>query len=401
MEDKSVCYYCGTIYDKELGKCPLCGSTVKSSQDEAARPQPRQRLTEKERKERRRQAKGKYSSKKKSSVSARPILIAALVLLILAVLVMAWFIADMIGWIPGLEDRVERDSQTVQTENKGCEELTISAANLRLEAADATAELEVRVNLYCEETVFVNSSDGSVVSVSDQAVTGEDETGKTAIFTLTAHKEGKAEIKVTCGDRQAVCAVVCDFSGSAAVGDPTADEEPPASDLPNEPSGVPEDYVPLLNSGDITLLSRGDKIALRVTNLPAGEQVSWFSTDESVAKVNSYGEVTAIGGGKAKIRVTVCGKTTELLVRCNFGDFIDEGAHLDAYRSDVTVSVGETFALYLYDSDGERIEDVVYVIGDPDICEVTDGIVKAIGYGTTVVTVDYYGVEFECIVRVR
>ena len=401
MEDKSVCYYCGTIYDKELGKCPLCGSTVKSSQDEAARPQPRQRLTEKERKERRRQAKGKYSSKKSRNVSARPILIAALVLLILAVLVMAWFIADMVGWVPGLEDRVERDPQTVVTQSKDCEELTISAANLRMEAADATAELEVRVNLYCEETVFVNSSDASVVSVSDQAVTGEDETGKTAVFTLICHKEGKAEIKITCGDRQAICAVVCDFSGSASGENQPSGEEPSATDEPNEPFEIPEDFVPQLNSGDITLLARGEKLALRVTNLPDGEEVSWFSTDESVVKVNSYGEVTAIGGGKAKIRVTVCGKTTELLVRCNFGDFIDEGAHLDAYRSDVTVSVGETFALYLYDSDGERIEDVVYIIGNTDICEVTDGIVKAIGYGTTVVTVDYYGVEFECIVRVK
>ena len=28
MENKAVCYYCGTIYDEEQGKCPLCGSRM-------------------------------------------------------------------------------------------------------------------------------------------------------------------------------------------------------------------------------------------------------------------------------------------------------------------------------------------------------------------------------------
>ena len=59
MENKVVCYYCGTIYNEERGKCPLCGSSALS--DEAGdRPVQRQRLTEKERRDRRRTAaKGK------------------------------------------------------------------------------------------------------------------------------------------------------------------------------------------------------------------------------------------------------------------------------------------------------------------------------------------------------
>ena len=97
----------------------------------------------------------------------------------------------------------------------------------------------------------------------------------------------------------------------------------------------------------------------------------------------------------------MAGKTTEILVRCNFGDFIDQGAHLESGRSDVTVSVGESFKLYLYDSDGDRIEDVTYEISDSSVCKVEDGVVTATGYGTAEVTIVYYDKEFTCIVRVR
>lgn len=401
MEDKSVCYYCGTIYEKELGKCPLCGSTVQSSQDEAARPQPRRRLTEKERKERRKKSKGKFA-KKKNKVSSRPIMIAALVFLILAVLVMGWFIADMIGWLPGFEDKVERDSTLPSAQSTSCEELTVTPEKIELTEEGATAEVEIRVNLYCEDTVYVNSADASVVTVSSQAVTEEADTYKTAVFVLTAVKEGQTEIKVSCGDRTASCAVICDFSTASTQSSENTGDVQPTGDTDTPTQEIPDDYLPELNyDGDLTLTARGEKITLRVTNLPAGEPVTWTSEDESVVKVNAYGEVTAIGGGKTKILVTACGKTTELLVRCNFGDFIDEGAHLESGRSDVTVVVGETFSLYLYDSDGDRIDDITYSVEDPSICEVTDGIVKALSSGTTVVTIDYYGTEYTCIVRVR
>ena len=405
MEDKSVCYYCGTIYDKELGKCPLCGSTVRSSQDEAARPQPRRRLTEQERRDRRRKSKGKFSKTKKSSkVSARPIMIAALIFLILAVLALGWFIFDMLGWLPGLEDNVERETPAIEAPDTSCTDLSLSAQQISFTEAGETKELIVQVNLHCNETVYVNSMDGAVVSVSMNAETKEEETCKSATFVLTAIAEGETEIRITCGAKEAICKVKCEFTTPI---DPSGSSQPDPSetdpDDTDEPSEtVDEDYLPEVNhEGDLTFSARGEKVTLRVTNLPAGETATWTSGDESVVKVNAYGEVTAIGGGKTKILVTVAGKTTELLVRCNFGDFIDQGAHLESGRSDVTVSVGESFKLYLYDSDGDRIEDVTYEISDSSVCKVEDGLVTATGYGTAEVTIVYYDMEFTCIVRVR
>lgn len=408
MEDKSVCYYCGTIYDKELGKCPLCGSTVRSSQDEAERPQPRRRLTEKERKERRRKSRsgGKFT-KKSSKVSARPIMIAALVFLILAVLALGWFIMDMLGWLPGVEDNVDRETPVLIEPDTSCTELQLSTEQINFTAAGETVELEVRVNLYCNETVYVNSMDESVASVVKQSIrTGETETYKTATFPITAVAEGTTEIRITCGAQSATCKVSCAFTdpvNPSGDSDPTGSEaDPDTTDEPATSQGVDEDYLPEVNhEGDITFEARGEKLTLRVTNLPEGETAAWKTDDESVCKINDYGEVTAIGGGKTKIYVTVAGKTTEILVRCNFGDFIDQGAHLESGRSDVTVSVGESFKLYLYDSDGDRIEDVTYEISDSSVCKVEDGVVTATGYGTAEVTIIYYDKEFTCIVRVR
>ena len=405
MEDKFVCYYCGTIYDKELGKCPLCGSTVRSSQDEAERPQPRRRLTEQERKNRRKKSRGKYS-RNGSKVSARPIMIAALIFLILAVLALGWFIMDMLGWVPGFEDKVDRESVSVTNPDTSCTELTLSTQQITFKEIGETAALEVRVNLYCTETVYVNSLDGGIASVAMAADTREEDAYKTATFTVTAVAEGQTEIRITCGSMEAVCKVSCvaqtpvDSTGS------TDGSEPDHSETESQPAqtngAVDEDYLPEVNcDGSLTFTARGERVTLRVTNLPDGKSATWATGDESVVKVNPYGEVTAIGSGKTKLYVTVAGKTTEILVRCNFGDFVDEGAHLESGRSDVTVSVGESFKLYLYDSDGDRIEDVTYEISDSSVCKVEDGVVTATGYGTAEVTIVYYEQEYTCIVRVR
>ena len=133
MENKVVCDYCGTIYDGSREKCPLCGSTTRA---EAAPAAPRRCLTEEERKARRRtqqeeqraqqdaqrtrreedrqarlEERRRVPQKQRSSKAPeaqggipRGYLRAAVVFLTMAVLVVLFFIGDMIGWWPGLED---------------------------------------------------------------------------------------------------------------------------------------------------------------------------------------------------------------------------------------------------------------------------------------------------------
>ncbi|MBO4548454.1 MAG: Ig domain-containing protein [Abditibacteriota bacterium] len=70
-----------------------------------------------------------------------------------------------------------------------------------------------------------------------------------------------------------------------------------------------KDKVPVtgvsLNKTEVTL-SKGGMVSLSATVKPSGatnKEVTWTSSDTSVAKVDSNGKVTAVGGGKTKIRV--------------------------------------------------------------------------------------------------
>ncbi len=372
MENKSICYYCGTIYENELGKCPVCGSTVKSTEEEANRPAPRRRLTEQERKERQRASKGKYSSQKGGGGKTKPILIAAMVFLILAVVVVFYFIGDMIGWWPGLEDTIERHKASVALE-RSCQELLAEPESVKFGAPGETAEFTVSVNLSCEEIVSCISGDVSIVTISEEAVTEEGEELKSATFTLTAVSAGETEITVTCGDKSVTCPVVC---------------------------RDPDNYIPEPDCGtEIVFTAYEATRTVRLIDLPAGKTASWSSEDESIASVDENGVVTATGKGETVITVEVGDKTTQITVRCEFEMPIDEGAYAKYY--DVTLKIGEKFKLYLYGSDGERITDVTYEIDDADLCEIEDGVVTALKKGTTKVRILYGDKVFECIVRIR
>ncbi len=376
MENKSICYYCGTIYDSAQEKCPLCGSTVKAAEEEIQHPQPRRRLTEQERKERQRAAKGKYTSKggKKndSANKTRPILVAALVFLIVAVLVVFYFIGDMIGWWPGLEDTIDRYQASVAYE-RSCQTLLVEPESVKFTAPGETAQLVISVNLTCEETLDVSAKDQNVVAVSQEAVTEEGEELKTFTFTLTSMVPGKTEIAIVCGDKSFSCPVEC---------------------------RDPANFVPELNCGpELTLSSLGATQMLEVLDLPDGMSVTWTSDDDNIAAVDAAGLVTAVKKGETTVTAEVNGKIAQVLVRCDFEMPIDEGAKINL--ADVTLKVGEKFRLSLIGSDGERIEDVTYTVKHPEICKVEDGVVEGLKKGNTKVIITYGEKEFECIVRVK
>jgi len=389
MENKVVCYYCGTIYDEARGRCPLCGSAV-TANDEASRPVQRRRITDEERRERQRAAKGKYSApknQKKKKTDPKPFRIAALVFLALAVLVVFYFIGDMIGFWPGLEDRVVREDPYAAAQiNDSCQVLKLDAERLEFSEPGESATLTASVNLYCGKTMYCISNNEAVATVSKEAATEIGEETKTAAFTVTAAGYGETKIEFTCGDQKAVCTVLC--------GDPES------TVIPTEAT-EPEDFAPQLNyTLDASLYAKGATLMLRVMNLPSGMKVDWTSEDVTVAKVNQNGIVTAISGGKTKVTAQVGDQTVSVIIRCAFGDDPDNGAHLQL--TDVTLSLArnEKYEMYLYDSDGVHITDITYTIANPNVCEVKDGIVTPKNRGTTDVTITYNGKEYTCIIRV-
>ncbi len=404
MENKVVCYYCGTIYNEENEKCPLCGGKVRTAAAQSPQPVRRERITDQQRRERQRAAagKGRYvgsrstkqQPQKTSNDNTRTILIAALIFLALAVVVVTWFIGDMIGWWGGIEDSVDRPTTTSSAVSGECTALKLSKNEIHLENIGDTATLEVSVNIDCTEKIALTYPDAALVTAESKGDSVIGDELKTDTWTLTAVSEGTSEFTFSCGELTATCIIRV---GQAAPDDTTA---PTESEEPTETETIPNDFEPELNfPSDVSLYQRGETVPLRVTNLPAGAEVTWTSSDETVAKVDKNGVVTAIKGGSAVIVADVGGKTAEVLVRCPFSESGDIGAHL--YYTDVTIAVGESYNLYLLDINGNRITDVQYTVSKEGICSIDDGKVTGVSSGTTTVTVTYNTVEYECIVRVK
>ncbi len=390
MEEKVVCFYCGTVYRADEEKCPLCGGTLREENPQF--PQPRERATEEERKER--QKEEKYTPKKEKEKSAKKgWLIAALIFLSLAVLVMFWFIMDMVGWLPGLEDKLNRTENTSVSVNVSCTILKAEPTELVFDAAGKSLSLKLLVNASCEDTLYCNSADTSIADVTDDAITVEGPEEKAVIFTVNSVALGTTEIQVTCGNQSLTVPVT--------VGEPAVTE--PTEESTEESTEATVAYVPELSRTEISFTEEGDSVELKLANPVEGAEVLWTSSDPSVASVSSKGLVTAVGSGKAEITCSVNGAETKVKVTC---DIVEEttrstfnnGAHLET--TDATIKIGEKFPLYLYNTNGKHIDDIQYKVKDKSVCEVKNNYVYGLKKGTTTVTVVYNGEEYKCIVRV-
>ncbi len=395
MEEKVVCFYCGTVYQAADEKCPLCGGTLREENPQI--PQPLERKTEESRKEREKeeQAAPKKEEKKKESSGKKSLLVAALIFLSLAVLVLFWFILDMIGWLPGLEDRIDRTEAPYVSVNNSCTVLKAEPTELVFDAPGKSRNLKLLVNASCEETLYCNSADESVATVSQDAIQTEGPQEKSVIFTVNSVAMGTTEISVTCGNQSLTVPVSVGVAGENAEDMQTTDPTDEALPL----------YTPELSRQEISFTVEGDCVELKLANPVEGAEVTWTSSDPAVASVNSKGVVTAGStSGEAEITCSVNGSEAKVKVVCDIQVKAtvspdNNGAHLET--TDATVKVGEKFPLFLYDKDGEHIDEIKYVIDDPSICEVNKNYVKALKKGNTQVRVVYNGEEYICVVRVK
>ncbi len=322
---------------------------------------------------------------RKKSKQNKKVLVTALIFLSLAVILLLWFIGDMIGWWPGFEDLIDREPQTTVMENTDCTQLLSDRLSIDFQNVGETAELCISVNRSCTEKVICVSNHPSIASVSQEATTAEGEELKSVTFTVTAVAPGATEITIACGKQSLSCPVT--VTGTPQISENT---EPTSN----------EDYLPELNRMTVELAEEGATVTLSVTNLPEGAEVLWRSDNESIASVNEDGVVTAVAPGETTVTAEVNGKTVIAEVRCTYKiEPEDEGAHLET--TDATIKVGEKFPLYLYNSDSEHIDDIQYLVDDTEVCIVEDNYVEGVGRGTTTVTVIYKGERYVCIVRVN
>ena len=155
---------------------------------------------------------------------------------------------------------------------------------------EAGEQTQLLAELLPEDTTderFFSSSDPTIAKVSPVGI-------------VTAVGPGEVEITVSCGEKKAVCKVLCDFAA------------------PTAPTLPPDVTELVLERDDISFFAPGENYMLSITNIPLGTQVQWKSLDENVCTVDAGGHVVAVGQGTTRVVATVDNLTVECIVRCPF-----------------------------------------------------------------------------------
>lgn len=416
--DLRICEYCGMEYSAEEAICPICGRPATPS----AVAIPAANAAEAKKGGARRAKGGKFAAKKghtpartaapQPDVDSNPYAIpkwmmrVICVLLALAVIAGALFALYSVGYFTGFavlnvseqttpspENTVtptvektgealyinEEDYQPDQTQTQLSQTRSVPCTGIALGTASVTFQEEEQFFNITVTTQPSGCTDEVVFSSADESVATVNQQGK-----ILATGGGTTEITATCGEYSAVCLITCDFA--------RAENDPDA-----------ESTAPALNSTDMTFTYPNQQATLLVSNISTDAEVLFSSSDESVALVSSSGVITAVGSGTATITVQTLGQSLECIVRCNFNDSAENGGDADYTLSnyDVTMSIrGEYFRLSLRDEDGNKVSGPVWTSGDESVCTVDEnGVVTAVGKGTTTVSTVYEDVTYECIVR--
>jgi len=163
----------------------------------------------------------------------------------------------------------------------------------------------------------------------------------------------------------------------------------------------------------VTLEKVGAAVLLNVYTEPENttDEMSFVSSDESVATVTGSGKVVAVGKGQATITIT-CGEaqlectvicdveeepTTEPATEPSTEPSTEPESDFELNRSDFTLAAkGESWVLY-NGSIGKT--EITWSSDDETIATVENGKVVAVGSGVTKVHAEYNGTKLSCIVR--
>lgn len=187
-----------------------------------------------------------------------------------------------------------------------------------------------------------------------------------------------------------------------------------ATTLDNVVESIPCTGI-VLSKTEITLTSVGDSLTLEVVLNPENttDELHFVSDDESVATVTENGEIIAVATGETVVTVSCGDASAPCRVICSIEEEPADnttpepteavGEYTAPYKinkSDVSISVGETFQLKLLDANGE-IVPVTWSPTIADICTIDGNYITGAEKGKTEVSVTYEGETFTCIVRVR
>ena len=145
----------------------------------------------------------------------------------------------------------------------------------------------------------------------------------------------------------------------------------------------------------------GESLQLSATVSPtnASETVIWSSSKQSVASISESGLVTAIAEGSSTITAFAGGKTATCLISVENSPVTISSIELN--RTNAKLTVGETMSLTaVIKPDNATDKSIIWASSSPEVATVEDGLVKAVGVGSTRITASAGDKSAVCIVSV-
>ncbi len=202
-------------------------------------------------------------------------------------------------------------------------------------------------------------------------------------------------------------------SGNAGVTDGPGDQPSETLDPENtEPGSIPCKALSLRDARiDLTEPGATAKISINVSPSNTTDPITYRSGNEAVVSVNQNGQVTAVGEGSAVVTVS-CGEfKVQCTVKVTFPptDPADEPtqgptdgptdapSQFTLNRTDISFfKAGESWDLY---SGTVPLNQITWSSDNEGVATVKNGVVKAVGPGSTKVHAEYNGEKLTCLVR--
>ena len=247
-------------------------------------------------------------------------------------------------------------------------------------------------------TVKVSTKVVAVTSITLDKISLSMKVGETETITATVNPANATDKSVTWGSSDVSVATVSD-------GKVTAKKSGTATITAKAGSCIAECTVSVsVDVESVTLdktsleLVVGETAQLTATVKPddaTDKNVSWSSSDESVAKVDN-GRVTAVKAGKATITAKCGGKTAE----CTVTVTVPTGS-VTLDKTTLSLAVGESATLTaMVKPDDATDKNVTWTSSDESVAKVADGKVTAVKSGKATITAKCGGKTAECAVTV-
>ena len=439
--NKVICDVCGTAYPETSSHCPICGCAKKSvdhtsaGEEEVAyvsvkggrfskknvrkrasgAPQERVNIPakkvqeqpeQKEPREREKVETRERRTKEQPEEQSNTGLIMIVIFLLIAIVAVVIYIGMRVFGptkqpvqnnnvnIPTIQT-TDPTGTEAPTESSAipCEDLLIQASVELIAQGDVWTLDAKAVPEDTTQIITFRSLDPSIVTVDAQGI-------------LTAVAPGTAMVEVKCGDIVKTCTVMCNF----VIEEEEQPTEPPVSDFTfafNTRFMDGDKWDITLKYGDVWTCYKKD------LSVDPGA-ITWTSDNPEVCTIQN-GVVTIMGPGKTEIHAQYGGKTFTCIIRTDKSSFpntenteqngnaTEPDPNAPAFsinKTDVTISVGESFTLTLKDASGNAV-DVTWTAENATNVTINGNKITGAAFGMTNVSCTHEGVTYTCVVRVK